>query len=62
MGLEGLVKVTKIYGRGRTQIPAEVMKALGLKEGDKVAWFIMDSETAYIKPISSSHVRRGKYL
>jgi len=37
---EGLVKVTKVYANGRTQIPAEVRRILGIADGDNIAWFI----------------------
>jgi len=33
-----VVKVTKVYAKGRTQIPAEIRKVLGIKDGDKIVW------------------------
>jgi AbrB family looped-hinge helix DNA binding protein len=35
-----LVAMSKVYQHGKTQIPAEVRKALGLKDGDKILWIV----------------------
>lgn len=35
---ESIVDVSKVFGRGKTQIPADVRKMLGLKDGDKIVW------------------------
>ena len=39
-----VVAVRKIYGRGRVQIPVEVRKQLGLKDGDKLIFIQSDGE------------------
>lgn len=35
-----IVALSKVYQRGKTQIPAEVRRSLGLKDGDKLVWII----------------------
>jgi bifunctional DNA-binding transcriptional regulator/antitoxin component of YhaV-PrlF toxin-antitoxin module len=30
--------ISKVYQRGKTQIPSEVRRSLGLIDGDKVLW------------------------
>lgn len=35
---ESIVDVSKVFGRGKTQIPSDVRKTLGLKDGDKIVW------------------------
>jgi len=32
------IDITKVYGSGRTQIPAEIRRDLGIKDGDKIKW------------------------
>jgi len=34
-----LIDISKIYQRGKTQIPSEVRKILNLKDGDKLLWY-----------------------
>jgi bifunctional DNA-binding transcriptional regulator/antitoxin component of YhaV-PrlF toxin-antitoxin module len=60
---EELIKVTRVYGRGRTQIPSEIVKALELKEGDKIVWFMNESGVFCIRKVPT--LRRehlGKYI
>ncbi len=45
-----ILKTTKIYGKGRTQIPPEVRKKLGLKDGDSIAWIEDLQGNIMIKP------------
>jgi len=42
MGLK-IIKVVKVYGRGRVQVPSEVRKMLQLSDGDRVC-FMEDDE------------------
>ena len=35
---ESTVDVSKVFGRGKTQIPADVRRILGLKDGTKIVW------------------------
>jgi len=35
---ESTVDVSKVFGRGKTQVPSDVRKLLGLKDGDKIVW------------------------
>jgi AbrB family looped-hinge helix DNA binding protein len=37
--VDNVYAITKVYGRGRTQIPDEVRNQLGLRDGDKVIWY-----------------------
>ena len=41
---EKIVAMSKVYQHGKTQIPKEVRKELGLEDGDKVLWIIMDGK------------------
>lgn len=36
--------VSKVFQRGKTQIPKEVRKALELRDGDRVLWYYKDGE------------------
>jgi len=35
---ESTVDVSRVFGRGKTQIPADVRRFLGLKDGTKIVW------------------------
>lgn len=35
-----VVGISKVFQRGKTQIPADVRKAFGLKDGDKILWIV----------------------
>lgn len=35
---ESTIDVSKVFDRGKTQIPVDVRKMLGLKDGDKLVW------------------------
>lgn len=35
---ESTIDVSKVFGRGKTQIPSDVRKILGLKDGSKIVW------------------------
>ena len=32
--------VSTLYQRGKTQVPSEVRKSLGVEDGDKLVWII----------------------
>ena len=32
------IDITKVYGKGRTQIPAEIRRELMISDGDKIKW------------------------
>jgi len=36
--------VTKIFGRGRVQVPKEARRILGLSDGDKILWIQTSGE------------------
>jgi bifunctional DNA-binding transcriptional regulator/antitoxin component of YhaV-PrlF toxin-antitoxin module len=40
--IDEIIKITKVYTDGKTQLPKEVMDALGLKRGSKVLWLRKD--------------------
>lgn len=35
---ESTVDVSRVFDRGKTQIPSDVRKILGLKDGNKIVW------------------------
>jgi len=35
---ESTIEVSRVFGKGKTQIPADVRKILGLQDGDKIVW------------------------
>ena len=51
MSTSGLIEVTLLYGKGRTQVPSEVRQYLNLKDGDKLAWYINSDGTIYIRKV-----------
>ena len=36
--LNKIVDKTKVYGGGRTSIPAKIRKSLNIKDGDEIVW------------------------
>jgi len=32
--------ISKLYQHGKTQVPSEVRKSLGAKDGDKLVWIV----------------------
>lgn len=61
--MDELIKVTRVYGRGRTQIPSEIVKILELKEGDKIVWFMDESGKFYIGKVPTlKREGKGKYV
>lgn len=49
--VEGLIATTRVNGRGKTQIPAELVKKMGLIDGDKLAWYEDADGTVFIRKI-----------
>jgi bifunctional DNA-binding transcriptional regulator/antitoxin component of YhaV-PrlF toxin-antitoxin module len=35
-----VIGISKVFQRGKTQIPAEVRRVLELKDGDKILWIV----------------------
>jgi len=35
---ESTIDVSKVFDRGKTQIPSDVRRFLGLKDGNKIVW------------------------
>lgn len=35
---ESTIDVSRVFGRGKTQIPVDVRRMLGLKDGTKIVW------------------------
>ena len=33
-----IVEVSRVFGRGKTQIPSDIRKILGVKDGTKLVW------------------------
>ena len=48
-----LLKITIIGKYNRTTVPGEVRKLLGLKEGDKIAWYYENGKIIVINPRES---------
>lgn len=59
--MEEIIKVTKVYNRGKTQIPADIVKSLGLIDGDRIVWIRDDNGRYYIRKSSKLDGRIGKY-
>ena len=48
-----LLKITIIGKYNRTTVPGEVRKLLGLKEGDKIAWYYENGKIIVTNPKES---------
>jgi len=35
-----IVQVTRVFGGGKTTIPSDVRKMLGIRDGDTVVWYV----------------------
>jgi len=51
LSTEGLVAVTRMHGRGRVQVPSEIINDLVLKDGDKIAWYKSSDGTFYMRKV-----------
>jgi len=52
-----VIEVSKLFQKGKTQVPDEVRKLLKLEDGDKLVWY----ETNDGKIIVAGSKRRGRY-
>lgn len=43
------VTTSKIFDRGKTTVPSEVRRALGVSDGDKIAWMRDSSGRFYVE-------------
>ena len=39
-----IIDISKLFQRGKTQVPAEVRKLLNIKDGDKLLWYSEDGK------------------
>ena len=39
-----LVALSQIYNRGKTHIPYQIRRLLGVKDGDKLRWYMQNQE------------------
>lgn len=39
-----LIDVSKVYGKGKTQIPSDIRKMFLITDGDKLKWFVQGGE------------------
>jgi len=52
-----VIEVSKLFQKGKTQVPDEVRKLLKLEDGDKLVWY----ETNDGKILVEGSKRRGRY-
>jgi len=52
-----VLAVTKIFDRGKTVIPAEVRRRLGVSDGDRLVWLEDQMGRIYVAPGR----RKGKF-
>ena len=43
-----IVGVSKMFGGGRTQVPADVRKLLGVNDGHKLVWKLKEGEIVVV--------------
>jgi len=44
-----ILKTTKLYSDGKTQVPQQVIKLLNLKKGEPIVW-IQEKDRIYVAP------------
>ncbi|MQY62206.1 hypothetical protein GH146_02815 [archaeon] len=54
-----ILKITKIHGHCRTQIPKEVAEKLGIKDGDKLKWILNSSGKIYVERVETPFTQSG---
>ena len=54
--LSKIVDKTKVYGGGRTSIPVEIRRNLGIKDGDEIIW--VKNDHYYIMKVDRSDRHR----
>jgi len=52
------VAVSKIFDRGKTVIPSEIRRKLGVADGDKLVWVEDSTGRVYVDGVKS---RRGSF-
>jgi len=52
------VAISKIFDRGKTVIPSEIRKKLGVTDGDKLVWVEDAAGRVYVEGVKS---RRGSF-
>lgn len=57
---EEVVATTKVFDRGKTTLPSEIRRALGVVDGDKVAWIKDSSDRYYVENARKRGVRYPK--
>ena len=54
--MEGCMAVSRVDKLGRTRVPADVRRALGLSEGDEVEWLGMGTKAVVRKRVRPSQL------
>ena len=44
-----ILAISTIFQRGKTCVPVDVRRSLGVEDGDKLTW-IIDGERIYVEP------------
>ena len=55
-----VMDVAKVTAKGQITIPADVREAVGVREGDKVVFVLMDDGTVSIRSSNLEAVRRAQ--
>lgn len=58
---EIILAITHIFGKGKMQVPSEVRRMMGLKDGDNVIFFQGLDERIYLQKGRPPIKRLGKY-
>jgi bifunctional DNA-binding transcriptional regulator/antitoxin component of YhaV-PrlF toxin-antitoxin module len=37
-------ELSKVYGKGKTQVPSEVRKSMGVRDGDRLLWIMFEGK------------------
>ncbi len=45
-----ILNVSKIFQHGKTQVPRDVRKFLGVEDGDKIIWYNDNGKITVVKP------------
>lgn len=45
------VAVSRVFGRGKTTVPRDVRERLGLRDGDRILWYINDRDEVCVARI-----------
>lgn len=58
--VEEIITTRKLYGRGRVQVPSEIRKELGVKNGDRIAFIRSAFGDIFIKRADTRSVQVKK--